>query len=316
MDSRKAFKRVGTHHGRFHGDEVMATAILKEIFDIEFTRTRDEKILRELDIVYDVGGGEFDHHGIEKEYRENGIPYAACGLLWREFGREAVRYRESNFSEEEIETVYKYVDRSLIEGIDAVDNGIWPEDSSVSIMHISTVISNFNPPWYMEKSEDDAFKEAVELASKVLENTINSKISVLKSRGIVLNAYNNRTLPEVLVLNEFCPWGENLRDIDERNEVLYVVYPSKENYAAQTVRGKNREDKKPFPPAWAGKRDEELAAITGVNDSVFCHSGRFIAVAGSFEGIMRLVNLSIKAPEERRRKFRIFDFIIGFFERR
>ncbi len=50
----------------------MATAILDNILEIELVRTRDTKILGELDIVYDGGGGEFDHHGVEKVYREDG----------------------------------------------------------------------------------------------------------------------------------------------------------------------------------------------------------------------------------------------------
>ena len=65
----------------------MATAILKQIFDLDIHRTRDLDELEKLDIVYDVGRGEFDHHGVDKVYREDGIPYAASGLIWERFGR-------------------------------------------------------------------------------------------------------------------------------------------------------------------------------------------------------------------------------------
>jgi len=44
----------------------MSTAIVKEIFDVDVIRTRDKEILDTLDLVYDVGGGEYDHHDIEK----------------------------------------------------------------------------------------------------------------------------------------------------------------------------------------------------------------------------------------------------------
>ena len=37
-------------------------------------------------IVYDVGGGMFDHHSEPRECRPNGVPYAAFGLLWRVVG--------------------------------------------------------------------------------------------------------------------------------------------------------------------------------------------------------------------------------------
>ena len=292
----------------------MATAILKEIFEIELIRTRDEKLLGELDIVYDVGGGEFDHHGVDKLYRENGTPYAACGLIWKSFGKHVIHSKDPSLDEVEIDSVFHYVDRALIEGIDALDNGIRSEDGNIRIMNISTIISGFNPPWYSEKSEDEAFNEAVELTGRVLRNTIDNRFAVLKSRENILRAYKNRPIPEVLVLDAFCPWGEALRDIDEKNEVFFVVYPSKGNYAMQTIREVNGEDRKYLPKSWAGLRDEELAAVTGVSDAVFSHTGRFIAVAGSFEGIMKMAFLAISEPEDRK-ALGLFGFVRKFFAR-
>ena len=132
MDIQKPFKKVGTHHGRFHGDEVMATAVLKEIFDIEVVRTRDPKVLEGLDLVYDVGNGEFDHHQADKVYRENGIPYAACGLIWRKFGKEAILLQEPSLTQEEVDSVFGYVDGVLVEGIDALDNGLRAGDALIT----------------------------------------------------------------------------------------------------------------------------------------------------------------------------------------
>ena len=280
----------------------MATAILKEIFEIELIRTRDLEVLRDLDIVYDVGGGEFDHHGLEKVYRENRTPYAACGLIWREFGKRVIKFKDQTLSEGEVESIFNYVDRVLIEGIDAIDNGIRPDDEEIIMMNISLVISGFNPQWHSDKSEDEAFNEAVELSSSVLKNTIDRKLSVIKARDIVKIAYENRKNPKILVLDTFCPWGETINYIDEKDEVLFVVYPNKGNYAMYSVRGKDGEDKKKLPKSWAGLRDEELAAVTGVEDSVFCHTGRFIAVAGSFEGIMKLAELAINEKEDKKDK--------------
>jgi uncharacterized UPF0160 family protein len=293
----------------------MATAILMELFEIELIRTRNEEILNGLEIVYDVGGGEFDHHGVEKVYREDGIPYAACGLIWNSFGKDVVRFKETSLGEEEIESLFGYVDRVLIEGIDALDNGIWIGDGEIPLMNISSIIAGFNPPWYSEEPEDEAFNEAVNLAGYVLRNTINNKLSVLKASEIVKNAFSTRITPEILVLDTYCPWGETLRGIDEEEEVLYVVYPSKENYAMQTVRGRGGEDRKPLPEEWAGKRDKELAAVTGVEDSVFCHTGKFIAIAGSYEGIMEMAAIAVK-NKERMSSRRLLKSIKRLFSRK
>jgi uncharacterized UPF0160 family protein len=189
-----------------------------------------------------------------------------------------------------------------MKGIDALDNGVKIGQRDIPLMDISGIISGFNPTWFSEREDDEAFNEAVELASVVLDNALNSRLAVVKSKEIVYEAFENRTLPEVLVLNIYCPYGENLRKVDKNNEVLYVVYPSKGKYAMQTVRD-HGEDRKPFPEAWAGKRDRDLAGITGVDDAVFCHSGRFICVAKSFEGIMKLARLAIGKPKKKRFSF-------------
>lgn len=81
--------------------------------------------------------------------------------------------------------------------------------------------------------------------------------------------------------------------------MLFVIYPKKDGYSMQTVRGNDREDKKKLPKSWAGKRDEELQATTGVKDAVFCHTGRFIAVSGSMQGIMKMARLAIDEPEKK-----------------
>jgi uncharacterized UPF0160 family protein len=288
----------------------MATAILKEVFEVEIIRTRDSKILDKLHIVYDVGGGKFDHHGTEKVFREDDIPYAASGLIWSEFGRQVIKSKDSSLKEEEVESVFQYIDRILIEGIDALDNGVWIDTTEIPLMNISSIISGFNPNWKSDKDENEAFNEAVKIASSVLDNAMNNKFSVLKARDIVAGAYENRKTKELLILNKYCPYGESLRDIDKDNEVLFVAYPKKDGYAMQTVRKEDRQDKKKLPEAWAGKRDEELGAVTGVKDAVFCHTGRFIAVAGSLQGIMKMARLAIDEPEER-----VESGIIGFIKR-
>jgi uncharacterized UPF0160 family protein len=53
-----------------------------------------------------------------------------------------------------------------------------------------------------------------------------------------------------------------------------------------------------LPEAWAGLRDAELAAVTGVPDAGFCHNGRFIAAAKSFEGVRAMAKLALQAVEE------------------
>jgi len=276
----------------------MASAILNKIFELEIVRTRDPKTLDELDIVYDVGGGEFDHHGVEKVYRENGTTYAACGLIWRRFGRDVIYIENPSLTNDEIESVFYYVDRSLIEGIDAQDNGMKIADEIIPSMNISTIISGFNPSWHSEELEDESFHEAVKIGGYILDNTIKRRLAIIQAKDVVISAYENRERSEFLVLDKYCPWEGTIQDIDEDGQVIFVVYPNKDRYTMQTVKDRDGITRKDLPKTWAGKENEELASITGVKDAIFCHTGRFIAVAGSFEGIMRMTELAINSDED------------------
>ena len=73
-----------THAGKFHADDVFATALL-QILRPDIKITRGFVVPDDFDgIVYDIGFGMFDHHQEPRETRPNGIPYAAFGLLWQD----------------------------------------------------------------------------------------------------------------------------------------------------------------------------------------------------------------------------------------
>jgi uncharacterized UPF0160 family protein len=83
-------------------------------------------------------------------------------------------------------------------------------------------------------------------------------------------------------------------------DVLFVVYPDSTDAQHQvhvvTVEPQSFTARQDLPRAWAGLRDAELAAVTGVADAVFCHNGRFIAGAGSLQGALRLAELALAGP--------------------
>ena len=49
----------------------------------------------------------------------------------------------------------------------------------------------------------------------------------------------------------------------------------------------------PFPEEWAGLRDTDLAAASGVPGAVFVHTRRFVGAAGSRSGAMELAQRTI-----------------------
>ena len=62
-----------THGGKFHADDVFSTALL-QILRPDIQVTRGFVVPDDFDgIVYDVGGGMFDHHSEPRECRPNGL---------------------------------------------------------------------------------------------------------------------------------------------------------------------------------------------------------------------------------------------------
>ena len=82
-----------THGGIFHADDVFASALLV-LFNPEIEIQRGFKVPENFEgIVYDIGGGEFDHHFEGAPVRPNGVPYSSFGLLWERFGRSLFHNR-------------------------------------------------------------------------------------------------------------------------------------------------------------------------------------------------------------------------------
>jgi uncharacterized UPF0160 family protein len=92
------------------------------------------------------------------------------------------------------------------------------------------------------------------------------------------------------------PWTHVV--VDEMPEVMFVIYPDSdgEQYQVKTVPVElgSFVARLDLPKSWAGLRDQELAAQTGVPDSVFCHLNLFIGGARSLDGAIRMAELALK----------------------
>jgi uncharacterized UPF0160 family protein len=96
--------------------------------------------------------------------------------------------------------------------------------------------------------------------------------------------------------NSALPWTSIVRK--EMPRVLFVAShnPGEQRYMIHTVpvSTDSFDARADLPAAWAGLRDAELAAVTGEPDALFCHNGRFIAAAKTFEGIRAMARLALE----------------------
>lgn len=284
-----------THSGTFHCDEVFSTVLFSKILPkVIVCRTPEVEQVRDNQYVYDIGGGELDHHqfGGNGE-RKNGVKYSSCGLVWRKFGKDVIK----KYTDEKIEEVWKKLDKDLVQYIDAGDNGQIPTiDLDYTLVQLAGIISAFNPNWDEEVDPDDKFIEAVKFANVVFENSIKSTISKVKAKEEVELAINN-SKDGIMVLNKYLPWKETLLESDNEKAKLinFAVFPSNRggyNVYTVPVQVGSFESRKLLPEEWAGLRDEELQKVTNVKTASFCHNKRFICVAGTKEDALKLAKMA------------------------
>jgi uncharacterized UPF0160 family protein len=321
----KTLTTIATHSGTFHADDVFGVGVLMGVFPSHtLIRTRKQALIEAADYVVDVGGtwdaatGRFDHHqrGFEgaRPARDldgaivPGVGYASAGLVWSAFGHAYVNAWASaqcqTLDEPAVAEIVRSIDYSLVQYLDLVDTG--QADVSPGIFGLSSLIAQLNTHWLEEKGLDHdgraqlletRFREAIAITRKFLDHAISKKIAQLRAMETVRSA--PRLLEgRVLHLNEGgMPWTHVV--VHEMPEVMFVIYPDSEGdqYQIKTVpvEAGSFTARMDLPERWAGLRDAELAAVSGVADSVFCHLNLFIGGARSFEGAVQMAGLALAA---------------------
>jgi uncharacterized UPF0160 family protein len=295
--------KVATHSGSFHADDVLALAALTLLGDpVETVRTRDPEMMAACDVRVDVGfrsdpaTGDFDHHQREGAgARSNGIRYASFGLVWREYGARLCGGDAA---------VADRVDRSLVQAVDANDTGqavVAPVLDGVRPMTVSGVIGGLNPTWEEDLTPEEErarFDEAVALAARVLEREIASAAAGQRAVRLVADAIQGAADPRVIALDRDVPWKEVV--VGSAPEALFVVYPKRQGWGLEAVPRElgSFENRRDLPAAWAGLDGPDLARLTGVEDALFCHAKRFLAVARTREGIAELAAQALAGSSE------------------
>ena len=312
---------IVTHSGKFHADDAWAVAVLKVLFpDGQVVRTRDTAIIEAADFAVDVGGiwdaatGRFDHH--QKGFsgaRASGVPYASAGLVWKEYGARCVHalaaaHLGKQLSDDSAQEIAYAIDADIVQYLDLSDVGA--AKNAPGSYGLSAVISGFNPNWLDEErlgygEAADAYRLAqFHRAMGLLTDTLINGVKYRVGARLAVEQVRQSELLEggrVLFLqNGALPWTQLVRK--EMPNVLFVVSHSlaEKRYMLHTVpvSADSFTARADLPQAWAGLRDAELAAVTGMQDAIFCHNGRFIAAAKSYASIRVMAAQALAAVDE------------------
>lgn len=289
--------RIVTHNSKFHTDDIFAVATLSLILgeeNIEVIRTRDPEIIKTGDYVVDVGGvydfetKRFDHHqegGAGK--RENSIPYASFGLVWKHFGEKVCGSLE----------IANRIEEELVWPIDAGDNGVQVYDTRIEYVFpftIGSFMDSYNPSW---KNEDNSrikeFMQAVSIARGLLQRLIQIKSDLIEADKIVREIYIKSEDKRLIIMDKYYPNNETLFSLPEP---LFSIYPQGDGkWVIKGVKGDDEtfNYRKYLPKEWSGKTGEELERISGVIGANSCHNALFIATAKTKEAILKMAEIAL-----------------------
>ena len=286
---RKKDASAFTHGGKFHADDVFSAALLLYL-NPEIQIERGNQVPETYEgIVFDIGRGTYDHHQKDSRVRENGVPYAAFGLLWEALGAEILG-----------EDLAAQFDESFVQPLDQNDN-------TGEKNELATLIGNFNPTWDATGGTDEAFFQAVSVAGMILENKFQRYLGneradkrveeVLQVHEADLKAGKIPAEQErILILPEFVPCQKHLSE----TKIAFVIFPS--NRGGYCIQPQKREYsmnyKCSFPEEWLGLEKEELVKATGLESAGFCHKGGFLMTTGTLEDAVKACEISLQVFHE------------------
>ena len=274
-----------THSGKFHADDVFSSALLLYL-NPEITILRGNKVPEDFDgIIFDIGRGRYDHHQKDSRIRENGIPYAAFGLLWEELGTEILG--------EELAAKF---DEAFVQPLDNNDN-------TGEKNELASLIGSFNPSWDEDGGTDEAFFRAVSVAGMILDNKFARYLGNERADRRVEEVLTEHAASlasgdtpaentNILILPEFIPCQKRLSETN----IAFVIFPS--NRGGYCIQPQKKEYslnyKCSFPPEWLGLENEELKAATGLKTANFCHKGGFIMTVDDVNDAISACKISLE----------------------
>lgn len=252
-----------THGGIFHADDVFACGFLMLIndrinvirtADVERTKIDEARMFASLNyVVFDIGGGEFDHHTPETVEKRPARPMRdPHDEPYSSFGKIVRAYHDYLMSEDE----YIRFDRRLCVPIDYTDccGGLWGGAPNP----LSDVVSMMNGGWYSDNSKQaqyDRFIEAAGFAKSVIARLIDHIKHESEAERITSDAIQEslrQGIRHFIELSHYVDFISTFRR-PENESFAWAMYPSLRGgwqiYAVR-VFGENRDILSPADMDW------------------------------------------------------------------
>jgi uncharacterized UPF0160 family protein len=327
---------IGTHSGTFQADEALGVWLLRQLpkwRDATCFRSRNPEVLAPLDIVIDVGG-VYDHALLRYDHHQRGFfetldgavgeavgtegatgrfktKLSAAGLVYKHYGREILQCLVPSLEGPRLEAVYVKLYKDMMEGVDAVDNGIeiadetrYSEGTGLS-NRVARLNRRWNEPDEGAAEEDQRFEGASALAGREFQEQLQVLAeSWLPARDGVEAALLARTevdaCGQIICLTAGgMPWKEHLYELERVHGldplVMFVLYTSSGMWRVQavTAEGTAFTNRLSLPEAWRGLRDDALSTAAGIEGCCFCHNAGFMGGHNTLAGAIAMARVAL-----------------------
>ena len=255
---------IGTHPNIFHSDEIIAVILVGYVDSVTVTRTRDEKILKTMDMLIDVGGvyapldAKYDHHQFKKTDPFYGL--SSAGLVWR----DVKEYMATEY--EDLTDLEAFID-----AVDRRDTRVEYDPSNVyePVFDAITACNGIDP---RSTEQNFRFNMMVELIGNIVVNLATKNIEGYTDTLEVLE-----TLAEKSTAEKLPQYAQRQLDtVDLGHVVVSKFFPEWRKTSKFTG--------KPF--IMPGDNDGEYkvmidtttAQIAATRDEVFTHTNGFISI--------------------------------------
>lgn len=307
---------------------------MSPLTDAKIVRSRDASVLKECDIVVDVGGeydkskNLFDHHqktfqhtfsSLRPEFPNYNVRLSSAGLIYTHFGEEVIReilQKRCGLKVDDnlLRKIFEKVYQGLIQEIDGIDNGV-PMFEAEPVYRISSDISSrvgrYNPSWNSTEDFDAQaqFEKAMVIVGEEFVDRVVYYGSVwYPARSIVAEALENRfnvhASGQILSLSQLCPWKDHLFDLELENGLegvaKFVLFSSGQNDCRVICVPEKPGSfvcRKFLHKDWRGVRDDDLHKIANIEGATFVHATGFIGGCKTKEGALQMAIKSLEAED-------------------
>eukprot|EP00866_Antonospora_locustae_P000929 jgi/Antlo1/929/2445 len=301
--------KLVTHNGRFHQDEVTATAILLKIYPhAEVIRTRDVREIETGDIVYDVGRVfdpahmRFDHHQrsfVETFSNKYHVKMSSAGLIFKYFCSEFLRAYNFDTSDDMLDVLIDGIYRDYFLGIDGVDNG-YDFEGAYRVRGLCDLVSSFN---MLEDNDSTAqekrFMECMKIVQIDLDNFMEHRLYFWLPKYKLARAGVENCEGKIIISEEYIPPAMVLEvESDFGKDIQFIVVSKKEEarvYAVPITR-KSFRCKLPLKEEWRGLDGDLLAEVSSIKDALFVHASGFLGCCRTLAGALEMCRKTLDCP--------------------